>query len=226
MWLQVLAASVWSGFVAMDTTAALQIMISRPVISCSVTGLLLGNFKLGFMVGILLELFWVHELPIGAAPFSEGNVGASSASAIAIISYNLTGREYPSLVFALVLAVFIGIIGGYMVELMRKINSRLFTNLLNDKELTMSRISKAHFAGIGMAFLLGFLLSGSSIWLFGFTILPATISLIPAGFDHYIQPFSNIFLGAGCGILIFMFLKNNKKWWLIFIGLGVGLLLN
>jgi len=226
MWFNLLAASIWSGFVAMDTTAALQIMISRPIISCSVTGLLLGNFQLGFMVGILLELFWVHELPIGAAPFAEGNVGASSASAIAILSDKLTGREYPSLVFALVIAVFIGIVGGYLVELMRKLNSRFFTKLLDDKNLTLIRISKAHYAGIGMTFLLGFLLSGSSIWLFGCIILPATIALLPASFDHYIQPFSNIFLGVGCGILVYMFLKNNKRWWLVFIGLVVGLLLN
>ncbi len=225
MWLNLLAASTWSGFVAMDTTAALQIMISRPLISCSVTGLILGNFQMGFMVGILLELFWVHELPIGAAPFAEGNVGASSAAAIAIIAYNLTGREHTCLVFSLILAVFIGIVGGYMVEQMRKINSRLFTRLLNNKELNQSQVSKSHLAGIGMAFLLGFFLSGASIWLFGYILLPAAIPLIPASFDHYIRPFSNIFLGTGCGILIFMFLKNNKKWWLLFIGLGAGLIL-
>ena len=77
---RLVALSIWGGMVALDTTAVLQVLISHPLVSCSVVGFLLGNFKIAFMIGVVLELIWLNELPVGAAPFSEGNIGATVAA--------------------------------------------------------------------------------------------------------------------------------------------------
>lgn len=224
MWLELIAVSFWGGIVAMDTTAALQIMISRPLVSCSIIGLLLGDFQLGLIIGIFLELLWINELPVGAARFSEGNVGATAAAAIAITSKELTFREGPSMAFALICAVFISIVGGYLVEYMRKINSKSFENLLKAKDLTINKVFKTHVSGIGLAFLLGFFLTGTSLILIGKLLLPRIIAFIPENYDKLFNPVGISFLGVGCGVLIYMYIRNSKYWLLIFAGLFIGFL--
>ena len=144
MWLELVAVSFWGGIIAMDTTAALQIMISRPMIACSITGLLLGDFQSGFFIGIFLELLWINELPVGAARFAEGNVGATAAAAIAITSNNIVFRQAPSLALALIIAVPVSIIGSYLVEYMRKINSISFENIFKTQYKTMKQVATAH----------------------------------------------------------------------------------
>ncbi len=88
---EIMLVSLWGGLVSMDTTAFLQIMTSRPIVACTVAGLILGNLQLGLLIGILLELAYISELPVGAAKFSESNVGAVSAAAVA----DLTIRQFP-----------------------------------------------------------------------------------------------------------------------------------
>ena len=83
MWLELIAISLWGGVVALDTAAAFQIMISQPLVACSVAGLILGNLPLGLMIGIFLQLLWMAEIPAGAAFTPESNVGSAAAAAIA-----------------------------------------------------------------------------------------------------------------------------------------------
>jgi len=224
MWLDMLVVSIWGGFVALDTTAALQIMISRPLIACSITGLLLGDFQSGFYVGIFLELLWINELPVGAARFSEGNIGATAAAAIAITCNNLVFRQAPSLALALIIAVPVSIIGSYLVEYMRRINSRSFENIFKIPIITYKRVAMAHLSGIGLAFLLGFLLTGTSALLFGHLILPWLVTLVPEHYDILFERIGISFLGVGCGVLIYMYINNAKYWWLIFVSMFIGLL--
>ncbi len=225
MWLELAAVSFWGGIVAMDTTAALQIMISRPLIASSVTGLILGDFQSGLFIGIFLELLWINELPVGAARFSEGNIGATAAAAIAVTSNNLIFRPVPSMALALMIAVPVSIIGSYLVEYMRKINSKSFDNLFVSPYLTIKKVSRAHLSGIWLAFLLGFLLTGLSTLLFGVLLFPWLIGLIPDHFDIFFSRIGISFLGVGCGVLIYMYIKNVRYWWLIFVSMCIGLLI-
>ncbi|MBN2413546.1 PTS sugar transporter subunit IIC [candidate division KSB1 bacterium] len=225
MWPELLAVSFWGGIVAMDTTAALQIMISRPLITSSITGLILGDFQTGLFIGIFLELLWINELPVGAARFSEGNIGATAAAAIAITCNNLIFRPVPSTALALITAVPVSIIGSYLVEYMRSINSRSFDNIYASQHVTIKQVSKAHLSGIWLAFLLGFLLTGLSTFLFGYLLLPWLIGVVPDHFDMFFSRFGITFLGVGCGVLIYMYIKNVKYWWLIFVSMCIGLLI-
>ena len=224
MGLQLLAVGLWSGFVSMDTTAAMQIMISRPLVSCMVTGLILGDYQLGLLIGIYLELIWINELPVGAVFFAEGNIGSVAATAVAYYTFQASYRLEPSIALSLVSAIIISHIGGMLVELMRSLNSRNFDRLLADKDITIAKVESAHYKGIGMAFMLGFLITPIFAVLLGRLVLPALIGFLPLAIDSFLEPINIAFLGAGGGILLFMFAKNKKYWWMIFTGIALGLL--
>src|SRR5262249_31115447 len=48
---------LWGGFVAADTAAFLQLLLSQPLVAATITGLAWGNVPLGCEVGALLQLF-------------------------------------------------------------------------------------------------------------------------------------------------------------------------
>ncbi len=223
MWLNILALSIWGGIVSLDTTAAFQVMISRPLVSCSVVGLLLGNFPLGFTIGILLELIWLVEIPYGAAWFTEGNVGATVASAVAILLARHGGRTAPAIFIAFICAILVSVIGGWLVVAMRTVNGKLYQSLLDEPSLNFYKISRAHFTGVTLAFGIGFLLTAAVSIVF--VLFSASVmSWIPHTADRLLRPVQGAFMGAGCGILVFMFIQQ-KRWWLLFAGILAGLLL-
>jgi PTS system mannose-specific IIC component len=221
MWLEILAISLWGGIVALDTTAAFQFMISHPIISSSVVGLILGNFPVGFIIGIVLELIWLSELPIGAAKFAQGNIGATNAAAIAILTIEQTSRTTPSVAFALISSIIISTVGGQLVVLMRNMNSKIYDHILSIDNLTFRDVTKAHLTGVVLAFSLGFLLTLVSLILFAVILLPGLINRWPESADRFLRPIAGGFFGVGCGILTYLFI-NHKKWWLLFVGLAGG----
>ncbi|NIA29674.1 MAG: hypothetical protein GWP06_07175 [Actinobacteria bacterium] len=221
MWLELLAVSLWGGIVSADTTAALQIMISHPLISCAVVGIILGNFPLGFTIGILLELVWLHEIPAGSASFSEGNVGATVAAALAIVTAQKTGRIIPAVAISLLMAIIVSMIAGRMVIWMRTLNNKVYNEVINAQAITVRQVECAHIKGIFLAFFLGFFTTGISILILVPFLMPRVVSIIPVSMDHVLEPISIAFLGVGCGVLLFLF-KEHKMWWLVFVGLIGG----
>lgn len=61
----VLAVSIIGALIAIDRTAAFQVMISRPIVAAPVIGVLLGNPAAGLLTGVALELLFIGELPVG-----------------------------------------------------------------------------------------------------------------------------------------------------------------
>ena len=218
---EILLAGIWGGIVAMDTTAALQLMISHPLVSCSVVGVLLGNFPLGFFIGILLELPWLYEIPAGTARFAEGNIGSTTAAAIAIHVVKLTGRLEVGVCLAILAGIVNSIIGGALVVFMRHSNDRLIESLLTKKNLTPVSITRHQLIGVGQAFLFGAIFTAGSIYFFGYLILPILISFIPMGIDAILTPVFGAIMGVGCAVFIIL-IVTKRTWWLLAIGLILG----
>lgn len=222
MWTDLLILSIWGGIVSSDTTAAFQFMISHPIVSCAVVGLLLGNFPLGFTVGLVLELVWLYEIPTGAANFSEGNVGATVAAACAILSASATGRQTPSLLLSLAVAILIAPAAGYLVGVMRRLNTKNYDRLLNLPERNFAAVRKAHLWGLLMSFVLGFVVTLVSL-----SFMPNVVAhvarMIPPVFDRHLVAVLPAFLGVGCGVIFFLF-KDYKQWRILAAGLIIGLL--
>lgn len=225
MWSELFLASVWGGVVAMDTTAAFQAMISRPMVSCTVVGLMLGNVPLGLTIGVLLELLYINELPVGAAKFSESNVGAVAAATVAIfVHQQLPQREIAAIALSLFLGIIISYLGGKLVVLMRRINSRIYSKLLDTDPLTPWHIDLAQFWGILLSFVLGFASVFLTAWVFTNRMIWA-LHQFPQTYDKILQPAMAGLLGAGCAFLAYMFWEQSKRGWLLTLGLAIGLVL-
>ncbi|NCO50712.1 MAG: hypothetical protein GW875_01250 [Deltaproteobacteria bacterium] len=50
----------------LDRTAALQVMISRPIVAAPLAAWLLGDVAVGLQLGLMVELLWQARLPVGA----------------------------------------------------------------------------------------------------------------------------------------------------------------
>ena len=85
---EVLLICLIGGLVSIDTAAAWQVMISQPVFACPVIGLIFGNVEMGIMMGVLLELPWLINIPTGGTHGSEGNLGAVVATSLAIYLFD------------------------------------------------------------------------------------------------------------------------------------------
>jgi PTS system mannose-specific IIC component len=225
MWVDIFLASLWGGFVSLDTTALMQVMLSRPLVSCSIIGLILGNFPLGFLVGVVSELLYISELPVGAAKFAESNVGSTAAATIAILATEHL-PTHPNMVIAaaLTLTVVISSFGGRLVLLMRSINGRIYEKFAYKESLTTLDINLAHMFGLVMAFLLGFIVVFLSCVLFE-DALVWLLRLVPEKYDPIFKPVIGSVLAVGCVFLVQHFWRQNSKKWFLLIGLVIGLIL-
>ncbi len=72
---------LWGGVVGVDLVTGPQALLSRPLVAGAVTGLLLGEPGLGLQLGVLLELFALDTLAVGAAWYPD--LGTATVVAVA-----------------------------------------------------------------------------------------------------------------------------------------------
>lgn len=149
-----LAVAAWGGAVGLDAASLLQVMVSRPLVAGPVTGVLLGRPLAGIAIGVLLELFALVILPIGAARYPDSGTAAVAAAA----GYAGTaGADLrPDL---LLLAVVFGLVwervGGASVNALRRLNERLMTGAEERRPLTAGRLERLHLAALALDFARG-----------------------------------------------------------------------
>ena len=112
------------GILAVDSVSWPQVMISRPLISATIGGWVLGDPSAGFLVGALLELMSLRHPPFGAARYPDtGPAGLIAGSAYAAVGTSSLG----SLVAAILAGWAVGWIGTVSVQLRRRGNERLLS---------------------------------------------------------------------------------------------------
>jgi len=128
-------------------TAWGQLMISRPVVIAPIIGLLCGNGTVGLFVGVLIELLWISDLPVGAAIPSDDTLFAAVASGVITTIVTSRGISDPVSIGSLTFLVFATI-------LVRKYNERILTEvethlLVGDPDQAVSLHLKGliHFLG-------------------------------------------------------------------------------
>jgi mannose/fructose/N-acetylgalactosamine-specific phosphotransferase system component IIC len=214
--------SLWGGVVALDTTAVLQVLVSHPMVSCSVVGFILGQVKIGFLIGVVLELVWLNELPIGAAPFSEGNIGATVAASVAILVIQQINRMEVVIPLACFAGIGVSTLGGHGVILVRRLNNVVYTRLIESPAITPGQIVRVHALGMFIMFAGGFVLTAVATAL-AYLLLMYLVPQIPVAWDVRLWPILGAFLGVGCAVLLYMFV-TKKNWWLLIVGAALGAL--
>ncbi len=82
-----LVASLAGGALSLDRTAAFQTMVSRPIVTAPIVGCLLGSVTTGLVVGTVLELLLMGDLPVGAyLPMHETSIAAATTALSVVVA--------------------------------------------------------------------------------------------------------------------------------------------
>jgi mannose/fructose/N-acetylgalactosamine-specific phosphotransferase system component IIC len=156
MVLAVLGVAVVGGFLGLDRTGAGQFMISQPIVAGPVTGWMLGDPTAGIVIGSVLELVWLLDLPVGTFVPADATIGTVSATAIASLG-SPAGASLSVTGFSILLTTAAVPVTMKADALVRKWNSRL-----SDAVLAASggsgALSRAQFTGLAFFFLKSFVL--------------------------------------------------------------------
>lgn len=119
-------AALMGGVLTLDRTAVLQVMVSRPIVASVVIGYLLGDPVSGLVTGVLLELLWLGDLPVGAHVTTNETALAVVATSVALLAGPHVGGVRPGLiVFVILLLLPLGWVFKKVDEAIRRFNSTL-----------------------------------------------------------------------------------------------------
>src|SRR5580700_8204669 len=76
--------SAIAGLLGLDSTGAVQVMVSRPLVVGGVFGCILGHPGAGLAAGSLVEMLCMAGLPVGSLVPPDGVAAAAMASAVAV----------------------------------------------------------------------------------------------------------------------------------------------
>jgi PTS system mannose-specific IIC component len=151
----------------LDRTAALQIMISRPLVAGPLVGLLLGDALTGLTIGMLLELLWLCRMPVGASIPHDDTQVTIGATTLAIALSGTVGGGVGLTLCALLIALPLGKIGQIVERTVRTRNQLLAAAAQRALHLGgLPAIERLHLLGLG-GFALGALTTYTAIVLIG-----------------------------------------------------------
>ncbi len=142
---------------ALDGTSVGQVMVSRPLVSATLAGSLLGDSATGLLVGIMLEGLYLGELPIGGARLPEPGPAGVPAAAAAVWIGGAGG-----LAIGIGIGVFWSLVGGLSVVSQRYLNGVIARPPFGGWR-TASQLSGRHWACILMDGLRGAVVTGTGL---------------------------------------------------------------
>ncbi len=109
----------WGIGVGVDLVSFPQGLLSRPIVAAGVTGAILGDPQAGLRVGLVLELFALDVLPVGASRYPD--FGPASVAAVVLAA----GARWQDAVGpAVLLGLGLAVAGGRTMESLRRVNGR------------------------------------------------------------------------------------------------------
>jgi PTS system mannose-specific IIC component len=117
----------WGVVAALDLVSGPQALFARPLVAGTVAGALAGDVEAGLRVGVILELFALDVLPVGAARYPD--YGPATVAGVAAVA-GLPWAERTGL--AVLLALLLAVLGGWTMQWQRHANARAVDRRLAD----------------------------------------------------------------------------------------------
>jgi len=109
---------IWGTVVGLDLVSVAQTMIARPLVAGTVAGLILGDPVAGATVGVILELFALDVMPVGAVRYPDYGVGTVAAAATAAHAPGAIGTG-----IAVCVGLAVAYLGEHSIRLIRNWNT-------------------------------------------------------------------------------------------------------
>jgi mannose/fructose/N-acetylgalactosamine-specific phosphotransferase system component IIC len=210
------------GLVGLDATSFPQVMVSRPLVAGTLTGLLFGEPAQGAMVGAILEVFDLGILPVGAARYPDS--GTATVAAVAAYSLVPLHALDPGV---LLLAVIFGLswefVTGASTVWLRRLNERLVLSTPRWHGRPGRALERLHLTSMLLDFLRAAMLSVGGALLGALLLKPA------AGHWALGSEFAAAALTVAAatvlGALISVFGGWRERWRALLVGLACGSLL-
>jgi mannose/fructose/N-acetylgalactosamine-specific phosphotransferase system component IIC len=209
--------------VAIDETAFLQIMISRPIVVGAMIGWIGGDPASGLLLGSILELVYLDIMPVGAAHFPDSGLAAVVGTGTLMLSERHFGELTAGVWLVVILiSVFTGQIGGWSIAFLRRRNDFLLEGIKKGlKEGKLWVVDFYHILGIFFSFLRGVSLTLILTSFFLVAVKWAGDFFPPSTNDQLLAG-KNLIICASLALGIRMFVSGKT---LVYFVLGLGLTL-
>ena len=216
--------AVLGGIVALDKSSFLM-LISEPLIICAAAGAYAGELEGGVMMGMLWQIIWIGEVPVGLAKTPDGSTGALLSAGIYL---NFIDKFPDQQNLLLTLSIIIGVLGAYaggeFISDKRRFHSHYMT--IADGYALRARpkgVESVYMIGIMEQFSFGAVFTCLVYIIFSF-LVDWTLSITPRFWDELFKFVLTGTWGLLAAILIDRFL-HRKTYPAIIIGAGTGMLL-
>jgi mannose/fructose/N-acetylgalactosamine-specific phosphotransferase system component IIC len=180
---QILIISALSGLLGLDATAALQVMVSRPLVVGGVVGWLMGDVATGLTVGSLVEMLWIGGVPVGSLVPPDGTQAATFA-AVAVIRLKAAsafpGAAEAAGALGVIAAVAVGGLGARAEIIQRRMMAGL--SRLAEREVDAgdpAALGRILLGALGLAWLRGALVCAASLAV-GLPLLGSLLGHLPS----------------------------------------------
>src|SRR5215207_8860999 len=120
--MQILTVALLGGTLALDSVSVAQIMVSRPIVAATLTGLVFGLPGHGLIIGAILEMLAMETMPFGASRYLEWSAGSIVAAMVVVTQASISP---PVLLIALICGLSTSWLAGTSMVVLRKINVKL-----------------------------------------------------------------------------------------------------
>ncbi len=226
-----LKVSLFGALCALDRTALLQMMFSRPLVAATFAGALAGNWEIGLLLGAALELYFLSEIPVGTIIPTDDTLLALAAggtgAALSTLPQN-QGQAPGTLALVVLLTIlpwsaFTRKVDSWVRRKNGQLIDEVETALLAGPNLTRAQLSALnyHLHGIfnfysAAVFALGLIIMSSLL------LGPLLLFLVPG----WMRPLTDrlLFLFPVFGIAGLLSNMNQKRQLAVFAGVATALL--
>ncbi|MCG8608077.1 PTS sugar transporter subunit IIC [bacterium] len=211
------------GVVYADTHAVGQVGISLPMMAAAFAGAILGNVTLGLTIGILMQLPYLLDVPVGGAKISISGVGAFVAAGLAVVlEHSFPARPNSVLLAAILSGIAVGWATLPLQDGLWRWNLRLVRKADFAAERgKLTSIDTLNYVAAGGAFLFGAVVSCGWL-LLGLMIWTRFLAWMPQSFDSKLQLLAPVLLGAGLASFIWRLIRARQVLLYPLMGVALG----